>query len=65
MEDIGDFSDFCAPIDPSLNEEDRKTLQEQQDQELARLLQDQEHKVNIKYINFVVSLLKLFIFLFK
>ncbi|CAD5115579.1 DgyrCDS4541 [Dimorphilus gyrociliatus] len=44
VEDLGDFSDFCAPIDPLLSEEERREIQEQQDQELARLLQDQEHK---------------------
>jgi hypothetical protein len=44
IEDDGDFSDFyCLPenVDPA----QRQVLQEMQDEELARLLQEQEHKV--------------------
>ncbi|XP_060605098.1 trichohyalin-like isoform X2 [Ruditapes philippinarum] len=43
IEDDGDFSDFyCLPenVDPA----QRQVLQEMQDEELARLLQEQEHK---------------------
>lgn len=46
IEDDGDFSDFYQlpnHIDPA----HRQVLQEMQDEELARLLQEQEHKVSI------------------
>ena len=47
IEDEGDFSDFYQlpeHIDPA----HRQVLQEMQDEELARLLQEQEHKVGNK-----------------
>ncbi|XP_074654972.1 uncharacterized protein LOC141908713 isoform X2 [Tubulanus polymorphus] len=44
FEDVGDFSDFYAPPPPGLDEEQIRILQEQQDGELAKLLQEQEHK---------------------
>jgi len=44
VEDLGDFSDFQVPPDMHMDEEQRAALQKLQDEELARLLQDQEHK---------------------
>ena len=44
MEDTGDFSDFYIPPAHGMSATDRRQLQELQDEELARLLQDQEHK---------------------
>lgn len=44
LEDDGDFSDFYVlPADVSCSE--RRILQERQDEELAKLLQEQEHKI--------------------
>ncbi|XP_067950903.1 caldesmon-like isoform X2 [Watersipora subatra] len=37
-----DFSDFYIPPDPKMNPEQSRRLQEEQDAELARLMQDQE-----------------------
>ncbi|XP_067658760.1 involucrin-like isoform X1 [Haliotis asinina] len=45
IEDDGDFSDFyTVPNDGSINPIEHRAIQELQDEELARLLQDQEHK---------------------
>lgn len=44
-EDGGDFSDFYIPPDPSMSPDESRRLQEEQDAELARLMQDQESKV--------------------
>ena len=46
MEDEGDFSDFYIPPDPNMPPEQRMRLQEEQDAELARLMQDQEKRVS-------------------
>ncbi|XP_076087074.1 uncharacterized protein LOC143057621 isoform X5 [Mytilus galloprovincialis] len=43
IEDEGDFTDFFAVPD-NIPEEQRSRLQQLQDEELARLLQEQEHK---------------------
>ncbi|XP_064642200.1 trichohyalin-like isoform X3 [Lineus longissimus] len=44
LEDVGDFSDFFIPPSDEMDESQAKELQENQDMELARLLQEQEHK---------------------
>ncbi|XP_064610623.1 GRB10-interacting GYF protein 2-like isoform X2 [Liolophura sinensis] len=44
IEDEGDFSDFYIPPADHMEEGEKKQLQELQDEELARLLQEQEHK---------------------
>lgn len=49
-EDDGDFSDFYIPPDPRLAPDQSKRLQEEQDAELARLMQDQEKKVHWTFI---------------
>ena len=46
MEDIGDFSDFYIQPSKDMDNKEVQELQELQDEELARLLQDQEHKVS-------------------
>lgn len=46
LEDVGDFSDFFIPPSDEMDESQAKELQENQDMELARLLQEQEHKVS-------------------
>ncbi|XP_041378362.1 genetic suppressor element 1-like isoform X2 [Gigantopelta aegis] len=43
IEDDGDFSDFYT-VPPDANEHQKKAIQEVQDGELAKLLQEQEHK---------------------
>ncbi|XP_060066470.1 uncharacterized protein LOC132546768 [Ylistrum balloti] len=43
IEDDGDFSDFFA-IPDHVDDTQKKVIQEMQDEELARLLQEQEHK---------------------
>ncbi|XP_021345221.1 mediator of RNA polymerase II transcription subunit 15-like isoform X2 [Mizuhopecten yessoensis] len=43
IEDDGDFSDFFAVPD-HVDDSQKKVIQEMQDEELARLLQEQEHK---------------------
>ncbi|XP_013397880.1 serine/arginine repetitive matrix protein 1-like isoform X2 [Lingula anatina] len=43
-EDSGDFSDFYIPPAPEMDADESKQLQELQDEELARLIQEQEHK---------------------
>ncbi|KAL3862571.1 hypothetical protein ACJMK2_008530 [Sinanodonta woodiana] len=43
IEDDGDFSDFYV-LPENIEPSHRKTIQEYQDEELARLLQEQEHK---------------------
>ncbi|XP_033763598.1 mediator of RNA polymerase II transcription subunit 15-like isoform X2 [Pecten maximus] len=43
IEDDGDFSDFFA-IPDHIDDSQKKVVQEMQDEELARLLQEQEHK---------------------
>lgn len=44
VEDVGDFSDFYVQPETNMKATEKKSLQELQDEELARLLQDQEHK---------------------
>lgn len=44
IEDDGDFSDFFAVPPDNLHPEEWEIMQQQQDEELARLLQEQEHK---------------------
>ncbi|XP_070207936.1 uncharacterized abhydrolase domain-containing protein DDB_G0269086-like [Littorina saxatilis] len=44
IEDDGDFSDFFAVPPDNLHPEEWEKMQQQQDEELARLLQEQEHK---------------------
>ncbi|KAI0236927.1 hypothetical protein LSAT2_012573 [Lamellibrachia satsuma] len=44
VEDTGDFSDFYIQPETHMRDTEKKSLQELQDEELARLLQDQEHK---------------------
>ncbi|KAK7471428.1 hypothetical protein BaRGS_00035916, partial [Batillaria attramentaria] len=44
IEDDGDFSDFFAVPPDNLHPEEWEHMQQQQDEELARLLQEQEHK---------------------
>ncbi|KAJ8320845.1 hypothetical protein KUTeg_002432 [Tegillarca granosa] len=44
IEDDGDFSDFYPPISDNVDYNERVQLQAAQDEELARLLQEQEHK---------------------
>ncbi|XP_050411680.1 trichohyalin isoform X2 [Patella vulgata] len=46
IEDDGDFSDFYALPPGDDNDPIRRHMQETQDEELARLLQEQEHKRN-------------------
>ncbi|XP_014785992.1 zinc finger CCCH domain-containing protein 13 isoform X1 [Octopus bimaculoides] len=43
LEDNGDFSDFYV-LPPTANVAEQKLLQEYQDEELAQLIQEQEHK---------------------
>ena len=45
VEDLGDFSDFYIKPGDDLSTEQKSELQRIQDEELARLLQEQEHKV--------------------
>lgn len=47
-EDDGDFSDFYIPPDPRMTPDESRRLQEEQDAELARLIQDQESKVGVR-----------------
>ncbi|CAH1773202.1 unnamed protein product [Owenia fusiformis] len=44
IEDRGDFSDFYVQPSTEMTEEEQHELQRHQDEELARLLQEQEHK---------------------
>lgn len=44
-EDEGDFSDLYIPPDPRMSLDESRRLQEEQDAEIARLIQDQERKV--------------------
>ncbi|XP_025081739.1 eukaryotic translation initiation factor 5B-like isoform X2 [Pomacea canaliculata] len=44
IEDDGDFSDFYAVPPDGVRPEEWELVQQQQDEELARLLQEQEHK---------------------
>ncbi|XP_059468377.1 coiled-coil domain-containing protein 50 [Neocloeon triangulifer] len=43
-ENLDDLSDFCLQPDPDMTEEEARIFQEEQDAELARLLQEQESK---------------------
>ena len=45
LEDEGDFSDFYIQPTDDMDRFEQRELQELQDEELARLLQDQEKKV--------------------
>jgi len=47
IEDDGDFSDFYI-LPENVDPAHRQFLQEEQDAELARLLQEQEHKVGVR-----------------
>lgn len=46
LEDEGDFNDFYIQPTDDMDFTEQKELQELQDEELARLLQDQEKKVS-------------------
>ena len=46
LEDAGDFSDFYIQPSEDMDPMEMKELRELQDEELARLLQDQEKKVS-------------------
>ncbi|KAF4529684.1 hypothetical protein B566_EDAN010770 [Ephemera danica] len=44
VDPLSDLSDFCLQPDPNMSEEEARLFQEEQDAELARLLQEQEMK---------------------
>ncbi|XP_022341041.2 uncharacterized protein LOC111135355 isoform X2 [Crassostrea virginica] len=46
IEDDGDFSDFYPQLPDHMDEKQKRFIQETADEELARLLQEQEHKRN-------------------
>lgn len=46
IEDDGDFSDFYPQLPDHMDEQQKRFIQETADEELARLLQEQEHKRN-------------------
>ena len=52
LEDEGDFGDFYIQPTDDMDLHEQKELQELQDEELARLLQDQEKKVRVHYQSF-------------
>ncbi|KAL5014631.1 hypothetical protein ScPMuIL_008901 [Solemya velum] len=44
IEDEGDFSDFMMVLPEHVDDQQKKIIQEMQDEEIARLIQEQEHK---------------------
>ena len=54
LEDEGDFGDFYIQPTDDMDLHEQKELQELQDEELARLLQDQEKKV-MGHINILLG----------